>query len=257
VASWLVLVSLFVAGTAWMIVRDEVGRPMPRVLSGCILLGAIIVLFLHNFRPKRKRSPLGALLMRRLHVVIALIALVVFGMHTRWRLPTGILEGALWLAFVASALSGIWALVLRWQRLFTDGRGGGTLEKRGLVEEEEPLPGGGGGQGGGRGGAGGGGGGQGGGRGGGGGGQGGGRGGGRGGGGGGGQGGGRGAGKGAGGQRGGEAQALDRDVSDDDDEPIEAWRNWKVWHVPVSDLVLILAVVHSLLALHVLGGAVR
>lgn len=112
-----------------LVQRDELARPLRGVLSGWLLSAGVALLFLHDFRPRRQEALRSTLWARRVHVLVGLLVMVLFGLHTRWRLPDGVLESSLWWAFIGCALTGVWALALRWRRLLVAGDEGGGGER--------------------------------------------------------------------------------------------------------------------------------
>lgn len=81
--------------------------------DGWVLLVALLFLTLFNLRKKIPIVPmLSAATWLQLHIYGGIFCVVLFLVHSRFRLPDGFLETALWLGFVAVTLSGALGLVL-------------------------------------------------------------------------------------------------------------------------------------------------
>jgi hypothetical protein len=80
----------------------------PQTLDGWMLAAAVIVLTIFNARKKLPMLPiLSATAWLEFHAYLGITALALFIMHAGLLPPRGRLEQALWLAFLAVALSGI------------------------------------------------------------------------------------------------------------------------------------------------------
>jgi len=81
--------------------------------SGWLLLILIVFLAAYNLRKKLTYPPmLSASVWLHLHVYIGLLCIVIFLAHTGVRVPTGVLEGSLSILFSTVAVSGIIGLAL-------------------------------------------------------------------------------------------------------------------------------------------------
>jgi len=79
-----------------------------RFFDGWVLLGGIVFLVLFNVRKKLPMLPLGrAAVWLQFHLYVGYFVVAAFLMHTRFTLPGGVLDWALWLLFVIVALSGV------------------------------------------------------------------------------------------------------------------------------------------------------
>lgn len=89
----------------------------PAVISGYYLIGLIVLLGAFNLRKKLAMVPLGsAATWLRLHVAGGVLALVLFWLHTGTIWPSGLYEQLLALAFYLVSLSGIVGFIL--QRIY-------------------------------------------------------------------------------------------------------------------------------------------
>lgn len=86
------------------------------VFSGSILLAVTLLLTLFNARKKLPFLPLmRASTWMQFHIYAGYLAVVLFGIHVRWRIPRGHFEAILALLFLAVALSGVLGIFLsRW-----------------------------------------------------------------------------------------------------------------------------------------------
>jgi hypothetical protein len=85
----------------------------PHVLSGWSLLAVIVLLALYNVRKRFPFLPLGSSsTWLQVHVYAGLLAILLFALHVRWRVPDGIFESILALLFVAVAGSGVAGLIM-------------------------------------------------------------------------------------------------------------------------------------------------
>lgn len=81
--------------------------------TGWLLLLMVVFLSLFNVRKKVPFLPLGTgSAWLQLHIYTGLLSMVVFALHVRVRLPTGLLDGGLAALFVLVAFSGVVGLVL-------------------------------------------------------------------------------------------------------------------------------------------------
>jgi hypothetical protein len=77
-------------------------------LTGWALLALVVGLASYNVRKKLPFLPLGSsALWLQLHIYAGLLSIVMFGLHLRWRVPTGAFETVLALVFAAVAGSGV------------------------------------------------------------------------------------------------------------------------------------------------------
>lgn len=82
-------------------------------LSGWGLLGMVLFLAAYNLRKKLPALPLGSsATWMQLHLYAGLLTAVAFGLHVRWRLPSGIFEFLLAFLFALVFTSGIIGLLL-------------------------------------------------------------------------------------------------------------------------------------------------
>ncbi|MBI1902581.1 MAG: hypothetical protein HYS13_15880 [Planctomycetia bacterium] len=85
----------------------------PHVLSGWILFSLVVLLALYNVRKKLPFLPLGSSsAWLQVHIYAGLLAVLLFVLHVRWRIPNGVFESILALLFVAVAASGIVGLIM-------------------------------------------------------------------------------------------------------------------------------------------------
>lgn len=112
----LLAVGLAVAGAGMLVALDLIWKRSlggANLLSGWVLLAAIAVLLGLVLRKRVPGAPLGrATTWLRVHTVVGLIALVVFVAHSGLALPEGLLEAALWTAFVTVSASGLLGMLL-------------------------------------------------------------------------------------------------------------------------------------------------
>ena len=82
-------------------------------ISGYGLLGMCVFLALYNVRKKLTFLPLGRSAMwLQFHIYVGLLTGVVFGVHIGFRIPSGMFEICLALAYLAVFLSGVAGLIL-------------------------------------------------------------------------------------------------------------------------------------------------
>ncbi len=80
----------------------------PKFFDGWVLLTGIVFLVIFNIRKKLPMLPLGrAATWLQLHLYVGYFVVAAFLIHTTFSLPTGLLDGALWLLFIIVALSGV------------------------------------------------------------------------------------------------------------------------------------------------------
>lgn len=85
----------------------------PSMYSGWTLLGMMFALALFNTRKKLLPLPLGTSAMwLQLHIYLGFLSVVVFVLHTGWRLPSGQLETVLFALYVFVAGTGLVGLAL-------------------------------------------------------------------------------------------------------------------------------------------------
>ncbi len=81
--------------------------------SGWILLAAVLFLASYNLRKKLTYPPLlSSATWLRLHIYVGVGSIVGFLWHIGWRMPNGLLEGALAAVYVGVAASGLGGLAL-------------------------------------------------------------------------------------------------------------------------------------------------
>jgi hypothetical protein len=81
--------------------------------TGWLLLTVCLFLLLFNVRKRMSAFPMiRAHYWLQAHLYVGLFAGIVFFAHTEWRLPTGLLDWALWLDFAAIFVSGVFGIVL-------------------------------------------------------------------------------------------------------------------------------------------------
>lgn len=96
------LVVLAIADLYEIMLRDA------SYMDGWILLASMVVLAMFNARKKFPMLPLlAAKTWMQVHIYVGWFAVGVFFVHTGLELPNGTIETALWCAFVAVALSGV------------------------------------------------------------------------------------------------------------------------------------------------------
>ncbi|MAC46858.1 MAG: hypothetical protein CMI12_08390 [Oceanospirillum sp.] len=84
-----------------------------QLLSGWFLVSTIGLLTLLSVRKKLSVLPLmKRSLWMQAHIYIGLLSIGVFGFHTQWRLPTGMLDTLIWCGFIFTTISGIAGLFL-------------------------------------------------------------------------------------------------------------------------------------------------
>jgi len=80
----------------------------PKFLDGWILFAGILFLALYNVRKKLAMLPLGrAAIWLQFHLYVGYFVVAVFLVHTKFSLPGGMLEWAMWSMFIIVSLSGI------------------------------------------------------------------------------------------------------------------------------------------------------
>ena len=84
------------------------------MISGYLLLGAIVFLTLFNLRKRLTFLPaLGsASLWMQLHIYVGLSTFLIFGIHIAWQVPIGWFERLLAILYLTVALSGVYGLVI-------------------------------------------------------------------------------------------------------------------------------------------------
>lgn len=107
----------------------------PAFFNGWILFGAMAFLTLLNLRKKVPVLPLlSASAWLQLHVYVGALCVVLFLVHSRFRVPNGLLETALWAGFAGLVVSGVIGLLLT---RVLPARIGGTGER--LIFERLPA----------------------------------------------------------------------------------------------------------------------
>lgn len=82
-------------------------------ISGWGLLGLVVFLALYNVRKKLTFIPLGwSALWLQFHIYIGLLTSVIFAVHIGFRIPNGVFETCLAVAYVAVFVSGVVGLIL-------------------------------------------------------------------------------------------------------------------------------------------------
>jgi hypothetical protein len=86
------------------------------LFSGATLLALVLFLTLFNARKKLPFLPLlRASTWMQFHIYAGYLSVILFGIHTRWRIPHGSLETILALLFLAVAASGVFGIFIsRW-----------------------------------------------------------------------------------------------------------------------------------------------
>ncbi|HEY1170151.1 MAG TPA: hypothetical protein VGH19_02170 [Verrucomicrobiae bacterium] len=106
---------LLIAGIALLLFYHFFGFRFPRItfVSGWVLLLLMVLLTAYNGRKKLPFLPMASSeTWLQIHIYAGLLAALVFGVHLRFRLPTGVFESWLALLFVLVTLSGIGGLWL-------------------------------------------------------------------------------------------------------------------------------------------------
>jgi hypothetical protein len=106
---------------AWHIAHD-VSLYQPAILTGWLLLTAVLVLAFYNGRKKLSMLPLGtAAAWLQVHIYLGLLTVLIFALHIDWRIPNGILERILAVFFLAAAGSGLCGIYVarRYARMLT------------------------------------------------------------------------------------------------------------------------------------------
>jgi len=82
-------------------------------LSGWLLFSCLLLLTLFNARKKLPFLPLlRASTWLQAHIYVGLVSVLIFLLHTGWRLPDGAFEIVLWFLFTAVAVSGVVGILL-------------------------------------------------------------------------------------------------------------------------------------------------
>lgn len=83
------------------------------LISGGMLLAAVWFLALLHLRKKLPSLPIGSVASwLQVHLYVAVLSILVFGLHIGWKIPNGVLETSLALFFVLVAGSGLCGLYL-------------------------------------------------------------------------------------------------------------------------------------------------
>lgn len=84
------------------------------MISGYLLLGAIVFLTLFNLRKRLPFLPSigSASMWMQLHIYVGLSTFLIFGCHIAWQIPDGWLEGLVALLYLVVAGSGVYGLVI-------------------------------------------------------------------------------------------------------------------------------------------------
>lgn len=94
-------------------VMSDVALYQSVFLSGWLLFISIVLLLAYRVRKALTMLPIGAAsTWLQIHIYTGLIAIVIFLIHAGTTLPVGILEFALYVLFVAVAMSGVIGLIL-------------------------------------------------------------------------------------------------------------------------------------------------
>lgn len=104
-----------IAGAAVFILGEGYDAAMLDVafFSGWCLFYVILVLAFYRIRKKITVLPLGAnSVWFQLHLILGVLALVLFGVHVDWRWPNGMFEVTMSIVFLLVSLSGILGLFL-------------------------------------------------------------------------------------------------------------------------------------------------
>jgi hypothetical protein len=109
------LVAAISGGLFWLVWIYGNSLRHARYLDGWLLAGGMSVqLFFHIAIKTAGLSPKSAVRWRKLHVFLGYVLIAVFVAHSDFSLPDTCFEWALWAAFVAVALSGIFGVYLAW-----------------------------------------------------------------------------------------------------------------------------------------------
>lgn len=104
---------IFAAFAMWLYSRYRGQMPRLSYLTGWLLFGLIVVLTLFNLR---KRVPFFPLLSSeswlQFHIYVSLLTVVLFAIHTSYRLPAGGFELALACLYALVMLSGFFGLIV-------------------------------------------------------------------------------------------------------------------------------------------------
>ena len=95
--------------------EDYLGQALmsEQLVSGWFLFTSVILLTLLSARKKLSMLPLiKSSVWMQVHIYLGLLCLGVFGFHTHWRLPTGVLDSLIWSGFILTSLSGLSGLYL-------------------------------------------------------------------------------------------------------------------------------------------------
>lgn len=109
-----IVASLVAAGAfGFYVYSFELMQNNGAFLSGWVLLILVLALTFFNARKKLTYPPLvKASTWLQLHVYIGWFSLLVFLLHTQWRLPNGQFESVLYVIFMLLALSGVVGVLL-------------------------------------------------------------------------------------------------------------------------------------------------
>ncbi|MBF0448953.1 MAG: hypothetical protein HQL67_12190 [Magnetococcales bacterium] len=81
--------------------------------TGWILLTALVLLTLLNWRKKAVLLPLGRIFeWVQIHIYLGWLSMLLFCLHISWRIPNGVMEAGLAVLFAITALSGVLGLYL-------------------------------------------------------------------------------------------------------------------------------------------------
>ncbi len=113
-ARWLYLPLIAIFALALVIIRTHTQTLRHgTVTSGIVLLIAVLFLAAFHWRKKLTFVLLGrAATWLRLHIVVGVIAMILLGVHIRFRWPNGFLESLLFAVFMLTCLSGLIGLYL-------------------------------------------------------------------------------------------------------------------------------------------------
>jgi hypothetical protein len=113
------LAILVVAAVACVLLDQLLGLSLRDAtsISGMCLLAMVVFLTLYNAMKKMPYFPLGrASTWLQLHIYVALLSIVIFGLHVGLRVPGGVFNSVLAALYLAVALSGVFGLIV--SRLF-------------------------------------------------------------------------------------------------------------------------------------------
>lgn len=97
-----------IAALVWLIWAYETALRDPRYLDGWILTTGCLAQVLFSVRRKLPLAPFGNVATwMQVHLYMGYFLIAAFAVHTRFELPDGVLETALWCLFMVLALSGI------------------------------------------------------------------------------------------------------------------------------------------------------